>query len=151
MTETTIKRHPIRGAIWGLILGLGVFLLLTVAWPVIGLDAASSVLTKAAIFAVVFAVLGALWGSYAPAKKPKGMAPAAEAYEPPPAPIEEAPPAFDDAPPPAPDVAEVDEALSEALDEVQVAMEGEASEAVEGHVHEAIEDLAAEVEDNDTA
>ena len=38
MAQTQLKRHPWRAAIWGLILGLGVFVYLTFVWPVIGLD-----------------------------------------------------------------------------------------------------------------
>ena len=68
-TQPKVKRHPIRGALWGLMMGIGVALILInfaviafgtiVPWIVIG----------------VFVVLGVLWGLFAPAKKPKGEPP----------------------------------------------------------------------------
>ena len=48
----TVKRHPIRGALWGLTMGVGL------AAALIG-----------------FAVIAVLWGMLAPAKSPKGPAP----------------------------------------------------------------------------
>jgi multisubunit Na+/H+ antiporter MnhB subunit len=69
MAETTLTRHPIRGFIWGLITGAGVALLLMV-FSVIPLS-----IPTLGIYTGVSALLGALWGSFAPPKKPKGVAP----------------------------------------------------------------------------
>ena len=63
MAETELRRHPIRGAIWGLLLGLGLGLLLMVLYV---LQASIPTLI---IGGVVFAVLGGLWGAFAPPKK----------------------------------------------------------------------------------
>lgn len=69
MAETTLHRHPIRGFVWGLITGAGVALLLMV-FSVIPLS-----IPTLGIYTGVSAVLGALWGSFAPPKKPKGAMP----------------------------------------------------------------------------
>jgi len=91
MAQTQLKRHPVRAAIWGFILGLGVFVYLTFVWPVIGLDNVTSVALKGAAVVVGVMLLAILWGLFGPAKKPKGVAPfTADAA--PPAPAEDAPP-----------------------------------------------------------
>ncbi|OFW67641.1 MAG: hypothetical protein A2Z12_01405 [Actinobacteria bacterium RBG_16_68_21] len=78
MPATTLKRHPVRGAIWGLLFGTGLGLLLMVM-AIVPLS-----ITTLIIYAVVNTSLGAAWGMFAPAKKPKG---APVALEPPPAPM----------------------------------------------------------------
>lgn len=83
MADMVLKRHPIRGFIWGILMGAGVTLLLMV-FSVIPLSIPSLI-----TYTVVGAVVGALWGSFAPPKKPKGAASAAP------------PAAMDDTPPPA--------------------------------------------------
>ena len=69
MAETVLKKHPIRGFLWGLMTGLGVALLLMV-FSVVPLS-----IPTLGIYAGASAVLGALWGSFGPAKQPKGPAP----------------------------------------------------------------------------
>lgn len=93
MAQTQLKRHPVRAALWGLILGLGVFVYLTFVWPVIGLDDLTTVALKGAIVVVAVMVLAVLWGLFGPARKPKGSPPVA---------MDAAPPAplTDPAPPP---------------------------------------------------
>mgnify|MGYP001143176261 FL=1 len=76
MAQTQLKRHPWRAAIWGLILGLGVFVYLTFVWPVIGLDDVSAVAIKAVLVVGGCMLLAVLWGLFGPARKPKGSAPA---------------------------------------------------------------------------
>lgn len=71
MAETTLTRHPIRGFFWGLATGIGVALLLMV-FAVIPLSIPSLI-----VYAAVSAVLGAVWGVFAPPKRPKGPAPMA--------------------------------------------------------------------------
>ena len=79
MTTTTapqleIKRRPIRGAIYGLMAGLGIGVEL-VLFAVIRFS-----ITTVIVIAVVGMVVGILWGLVAPAKKPKGPAPGEHAF-----------------------------------------------------------------------
>lgn len=68
-SDTVLHRHPIRGALWGLLMGLGGILLLMVL-SIVRLD-----IPTAIIYTVAGAAFGILWGLFAPAKKPKGPAP----------------------------------------------------------------------------
>jgi len=67
--EPVLHRHPIRGAIWGLVMGFGVILLLMV------LRIVPVMIPTAIIYAVVGGVVGILWGVFGPPKRPKGRAP----------------------------------------------------------------------------
>jgi len=107
MTQTQLRRHPGRGAIWGLVLGLGIAVYLTFVWPVIGLDDYKAVAIKWALVVGGVMLASILWGLFGPARKPKGAAPAyAQSTgwvahdQAPPAPVDTAPPAPDDLPPP---------------------------------------------------
>ena len=82
MAETTIKRHPIRAAIWGFILGLGVVVYLTLVFPVIALESINSVATQAVMVIVIVMIVSIVWGLYGPAKKPKGSPPMSSEPEP---------------------------------------------------------------------
>ncbi len=62
----TIVRHPIRGALYGLMLGLGGAMWLTLAGVINLLDIVPTV-----IVVVAGIVIGILWSMFAPAKKPK--------------------------------------------------------------------------------
>jgi hypothetical protein len=103
-TQTTLKRKPVQAAIWGFLLGLGVVIYLIFVFPVIGLDKAGTVFIKAGLIIGGVMVLSVLWGLFAPAKKPRGPAPAGYGEAPPAAPIDETPPAapLDEMPPAAP-------------------------------------------------
>ncbi len=65
------KRHPIRGALWGIPFGLGLALVL-VSTTVIPLD-----LMQIVIVMLVGVALGVVWGMYGPAKRARGIAPPA--------------------------------------------------------------------------
>jgi hypothetical protein len=68
MPEATVKRHPIRGFLWGLIAGLGLaFILINFAVIALG------TLTPWAITLGV-GLLGLLWGLFGPARS-IGIAP----------------------------------------------------------------------------
>lgn len=67
--EPVLHRHPIRGAIWGLVMGFGVILLLMVVRIV------PVTIPMAIVYAVVGGVVGVLWGVFGPPKRPKGPAP----------------------------------------------------------------------------
>lgn len=69
MAEQVVKRHPVRGGIWGIPTGLGLALL-AVNSQVVSLS-----ITTLVVGALVGVVIGALWASFGPAKKPKGSAP----------------------------------------------------------------------------
>ncbi len=104
MAETTVKRHPIRAALWGFILGLGVVIYLTLVFPVIALESVNSVATQAVIVIVIVIVIvmivSIVWGLYGPAKKPKGSPSMSSEPEPPAAAV---PAAADDSEDPADD------------------------------------------------
>jgi hypothetical protein len=68
--ETVTKKHPIRGFFWGLMLGLGGAVVAVVTTLV-----TLSLMTVIAIV-VVGVLIGILWGTFAPAKAPKGPEPA---------------------------------------------------------------------------
>lgn len=59
----SVRRHPVRGALWGLVGGLGAVMLLT-SRAVIALGTLSPLVVIA-----VFIVLGAVWGSLAPPRR----------------------------------------------------------------------------------
>ena len=90
MMQTQLQRHPVRAAVWGLILGLGIAIYLTFVWPVIGLDDTAAVAVKWALVVGGIMLLSILWGLFGPAKKPRGAAPS---Y------IDQAPPAPEEPPP----------------------------------------------------
>jgi hypothetical protein len=79
MTTQTLKRHPIRGFIWGLVFGLGAGLLLMV------LSIVPLSIPTLAIYTGAAAVLGLVWGMVGPAKQPKGPAPVSATSPQPPA------------------------------------------------------------------
>ncbi|MGY9073971.1 MAG: hypothetical protein ACKVHU_13620 [Acidimicrobiales bacterium] len=73
-TQTgTAKRHPIRGGLYGIVLGLGLALMV-VGRKIVTLDSVLPI-----VLVVVGIVIGVLWGMFATAKKPRGAAPAANA------------------------------------------------------------------------
>lgn len=74
--DTVLQRHPVRGALWGLLMGLGTILLLMVL-SIVRLDIPTII-----IYTVVGGVVGLLWGMFAPPKKPKGPAPVRAAVTP---------------------------------------------------------------------
>ena len=89
MAETHTKRYPIRGALYGLLLGLAVWYFLQFEFATFGFDTLGGVITRAAIVTVAGIVLGVVWAYVAPARKPKEAAPeAAPAAEQAPAPPE---------------------------------------------------------------
>jgi hypothetical protein len=66
---TDLKRHPVRGFLWGLFTGLGLALVLVIT-KVITLGIVPIVVTI-----VVVALLCTIWGLVGPAKKAKGPIP----------------------------------------------------------------------------
>lgn len=109
---TEIKRHPVRGFLWGLITGIGLALVLVIT-KVIMLSIPSIVITI-----VVVALLCTIWGLVGPAKKAKGPIPVQITPSPAPPPSR-----FDDfTDSPATPVAPVPEPV-EALDEVADAVD----------------------------
>ena len=70
MATATVKKHPIRGAIWGLFMGIGLSLILA-GRKVIAFGETSSFV----IVIVIGVVVGIVWGMFGPAKGPKGPEP----------------------------------------------------------------------------
>ena len=65
-----LRRHPIRGVLWGLMMGIGLTLVLVIS-KVIDLD-----LTMMIVVTVIAMLAGVLWSTVGPAKQPKGPPPA---------------------------------------------------------------------------
>ena len=63
--QPTVRYHPIRGAVYGLLFGLGLSLVLMV-FKVLALS-----LPLMIVLGVVFAVLGGVWGRFAPPRGAK--------------------------------------------------------------------------------
>ncbi len=109
--ETITKRHPIRGLLYGILLGLGLMLL------VVGQGIAALGTYPPFIVLIVGIVAGTLWGMYGPAKAPKGPPPAGATV-------------VDDAPPPEPEPAVVAATVADEGDsaDVEAAPEGDEPE-----------------------
>ena len=71
--QPTVRYHPIRGAAYGLLFGLGLALLLMV-FKVLALS-----LPLIVALGVVFLVLGGVWGRFAPPREIKDPSPPAPA------------------------------------------------------------------------
>ena len=65
-----LRRHPIRGLLWGLMMGIGLTLVLVVT-KVISLD-----LTMMIVVTAIAMLVAVLWSTVGPAKQPKGPPPA---------------------------------------------------------------------------
>ena len=76
MAETTIKKHPIRGAIWGVPMGLGLALLLAGQGVIAFGDT-----TPFIVVVVIGMLISIAWSMFGPAKEPKEPAPDADAAE----------------------------------------------------------------------
>ena len=87
MAELKIKRHPIRAALYGLMLGFSIWYFLQFQFAMFSLDSTGGVITKAIIVIVATMALSVAWAYVAPPRKANGPAPATEA----PAPVVEAP------------------------------------------------------------
>lgn len=69
MATTVLKRHPIRGFLWGILFGLGVFAVAVgQGWAALGTWPSFLVF-------VVGVVVATLWGTFGPSKAPKGPPP----------------------------------------------------------------------------
>ena len=69
--QTTTKRHPIRGFFYGIFFGLGLALI------VVGQGIAALGTWPPFLILIAGIVIGTLWATFGPAKKPKGPPPAA--------------------------------------------------------------------------
>jgi hypothetical protein len=113
------KRYPIRGALYGILLGLSAAYFLYFQFAMFPFDSVGAVITRMVIILVIGMVIGVIWAYVAPARKPKEPAPVAD--EPPPAVVDDEPPAaaMDEEPPAAavedePSAAAMDDEPSEA-------------------------------------
>jgi len=103
MAELQTKRYPVRGALWGLLLGLAAAYFLFFEFAVFGFDSVGGVITKIVIILVIAMVVGILWAYVAPPRTSPTATRGAEV--PPPAPGDEMPPPAPEgeSPPPAPE------------------------------------------------
>jgi len=69
--DTKLKRHPVRGALFGLMLGISAAYFLYFQFAVFGFDTVGGVLTRFVIIILVGVVVGVAWAYLAPAKQPK--------------------------------------------------------------------------------
>ena len=97
MTATTVtstKRKPIRGFLYGIVLGLGLMMI------VVGQGIAALGTWPPFLVFLAGVVIGTLWSTFGPAKAPKGAPPVEpeiiEEPTPAPAPVAEEPPATAD-------------------------------------------------------
>ncbi len=77
---TTTERHPVRGAFYGIILGLGLALM-AIGRKIANLDSVVPI-----VLIVVGIILGILWSSFGPAKGAKDGTPPEPVAEPVPLP-----------------------------------------------------------------
>ncbi len=89
-TDTKLKRHPVRGFLYGIFFGLGLALV------VIGQSWAALGTWPPFIVLIVGIIVGTLWATFGPAKAPKGPPPAGATLADEPAPESE--PDFEPAP-----------------------------------------------------
>ena len=68
-TQPRVRYHPIRGAVYGLLFGLGLALLLMV-FKVLALSVPMII-----VLGILFLVLGGLWGRFAPPRAAKDPPP----------------------------------------------------------------------------
>lgn len=66
---TKIKRHPVRGALYGLMLGLSAAYFAFFQFAIFGFDSLMGVITKFAALAVGGMVVGIVWAYLAPPRK----------------------------------------------------------------------------------
>jgi hypothetical protein len=75
-STTTVKRHPIRGFLYGIMFGLGLALVaIGQSWAALG------TLPPFILF-IVGIIIGTAWATFGPAKGPKGAGPSTPAPEP---------------------------------------------------------------------
>jgi hypothetical protein len=82
MAEMTIKRRPIRAALYGLMLGFSIWYFLQFQFAIFTLDSTGGVITKAVIVIVATMALSVAWAYVAPPRKPKEATPASGAPTP---------------------------------------------------------------------
>ena len=78
MAEMTIKRRPVRAALYGAMMGFSIWYFLQFQFAMFGLDSTGGLLTRAGIVIVVTMALSVAWAYVAPPRKAKGEAPASE-------------------------------------------------------------------------
>ena len=74
MTDAKLKRHPIRGALYGLLLGLSAAYFAFFQFALFGFDSMNGVITKFAIVVLGGMLLGVVWAFVAPPRRTKGDA-----------------------------------------------------------------------------
>jgi tetrahydromethanopterin S-methyltransferase subunit G len=89
MVDAQIKRHPIRGALYGLLIGFMLAYFVFFRFTMFGFDSLGGVVTKFVMVVLFGVVLGVVWAYVAPPKGGSAPPAAMEDPEPPAAPEEE--------------------------------------------------------------
>lgn len=71
-TTTKLKRHPIRGALYGLLLGLSAAYFAFFQFGLFGFDTGTRVLMKFGIIVLAAVVVGVVWAYIAPPRRARG-------------------------------------------------------------------------------
>ena len=72
MTDTKLKRHPVRGALYGLLLGLSAAYFAFFQFSLLGFDSLTGVLMKFGLIILGGIVVGVLWAYVAPPRRGGG-------------------------------------------------------------------------------
>jgi high-affinity Fe2+/Pb2+ permease len=77
MNDRKLKRHPIRGGLFGLLVGFAAAYFAFFRFSLVGFDTIPGVATKFVLIILGGVALGIVWAFLAPARKPKRAAPSA--------------------------------------------------------------------------
>jgi hypothetical protein len=72
MTDTKLKRHPVRGALYGLLLGLSAAYFGFFQFSLLGFDSLTGVMMKFGLIILGGIVVGVLWAYIAPPRRGGG-------------------------------------------------------------------------------
>ncbi|MBI5157043.1 MAG: hypothetical protein HZA58_03405 [Acidimicrobiia bacterium] len=71
-TENKLQRHPIRGALYGLLLGLSAAYFAFFQFGLFGFDTLTGVLIKFGLIVLAGMVIGVVWALLAPPRRGRG-------------------------------------------------------------------------------
>ena len=89
--DQRVKRHPVKGGLFGLMLGISAAYFLYFQFAVFGFDTVNAVAIRFGVIILIGVAVGVVWAYVAPPRKPKELAP-------PPSVVAPEAPAWSDAP-----------------------------------------------------